>query len=58
MINPWVMGQLADQHLVELRASAARSRRVRRTTSGPGAVERLFATRLRWPARHAIGCQA
>jgi len=61
-MNPWVLGQMADQHLSELRADAAESNRGRRSRpaarrSRP-AARFTWSVRLHWPARQAVGCEA
>jgi hypothetical protein len=52
MMNPWVLGQIADQHLTELRADAAKARRVRRPRA-----RHAWSIRLAWPVRRAVGCE-
>jgi hypothetical protein len=56
MMNPWVLGQLAEQHLTELRADAAKANRGS-SNRNSRLRKREWTARLRWPVRQAVGCE-
>lgn len=57
MMNAWVLGQVAEQHLAELRADAGGSRRARRNRAQRSRTGRPATLRRYWLPRRALGCE-